>query len=334
MRRPVLLAVLLVGLASGMAASAWHTWAAWLSRPLPLSGRIEVEVPPGLPFRGVVDRLVEAGVVDRPEMFSLYARWRGEREAVKAGTHVLAPPVTPRGVLARLVAGTPRREARVTLPEGSNVWQVGRLLASAGVCDEPAFQAAAAGHEGRLFPDTYRFYPATPAAEVVRVLRERFDAIWAEVRAAHAASVEALSVAHGLSDDDLVTLASLVEEEAKVPAERPRIARVFYNRLARGMRLETDPSCVYGERTWHEVPSPARCKDPGNAYSTYVRDGLPPGPISSPGRASLEAAVAPSDSAGDGALLYFVARRDGTGAYAFSATLAEHGKAVRRYLGR
>jgi len=332
MRRAVLLVVLAIGLAAGAVTATWRTFSDWLSTPLPLSGPVEVEVPPGLTFRAVVGHLVDAGVVDRPEMFSLYARWRGQREAVQAGRHVFTPPATPRDVLARLVAGTPRQEVRVTLPEGSNVWQVAARLAATGACDERAFLKAAEGHEGRLFPDTYRFYPSTPAAEVVKLLTARFDEVWADVRAAHPVRVASLMATHGLSVDDLVTLASMVEEEARVASERPRIARVFYNRLARGMRLETDPTCVYGEKTWHEVPSPARCKDPGNRYSTYVHAGVPPGPISSPGRASLEAVVAPSTAKADAGLLFFVARRDGTGAHHFSATYAEHGKAVRRYL--
>jgi len=333
-RRRVLLVVLLVGLASGAITATWRSVRTWLDRPLPLVGPVEVEVAPGLPFRSVVERLTQAGVVDRPELFSLYARWRGQRERVQAGMHVFAPPMTPRDVLERLVAGTPRPEARVTVPEGSNIWQVARRMAAAGVCSEARFLEAAESLEGRLFPDTYRFYPNTPAAEVVEALHSRSRAVLSEVLATHQVSAAALKVTHSLSDDDLVTLASLVEEEARVADERPRIARVFYNRLARGMRLETDPTCVYGATTWQEVPSPARCKDPKNRYSTYVIDGLPPGPISSPGRASLEAVVSPSKRPEDADLLFFVARRDGSGAHHFSATLAEHSRAVRRYLQR
>ena len=334
MRRPVLAVVLLVGLGAGAVTATWRTVRAWLDRPLPLPGPVTVEVAPGLPFRSVVARLAQEGVVDRPELFSLYARWREQRERVKAGTHVFTPPMTPRDVLDLLVAGTPRPEARVTVPEGSNVWQTARLFAAAEVCPEQAFLAAADGLEGRLFPDTYRFYPGTPATRVVERLHGRFRRVFAELLATHVARAADLKGEHSLTDDDLLVLASLVEEEARLPAERPRIARVFYNRLARGMRLETDPTCVYGPITWQEVPSPARCRDPKNGYSTYVIDALPPGPISSPGRASLEAVLAPSDAPADAKLLYFVARRDGTGAHQFSASYAAHSQAVRRHLQR
>lgn len=318
------------GVVAGVSGAAWRTVGRWLDAPLPTGGRaaIEVEVPPGASFGALAERLRDDGLLDRPELLTLYARWAGLAGSVKAGRHLLETPVTPRSLVERLVRESPRRDRRVTLPEGSNVWQVADALAAAGLADRAAFLAAAEGHEGRLFPDTYDLDPGTPPERIVAVLRARFDAVWADLRRAHPEGPGG----GGLSDDQLVTLASIVEEEARVADERPRIARVLHNRLAGKMRLQCDPTCVYGEATWREVPTPRRCHDPDSRWSTYVIDGLPPTPISSPGRASLLAALAPSDAAEDADVLYFVALRDGTGRHHFSRTLAEHTAAVDRHL--
>jgi len=271
--------------------------------------------------------LAHVGIVRRPRLLTLLARWQGVAARIKAGRHVLKPPLTPRTLVHALVHNPPRRDVKVTVPEGSNVWQTAGILAAAGICERDAFLAAVKGLEGRLFPDTYFFHPGAKPAQVARAMRARFDTVWAGLRREHPGPIP-----QGLSDEQALIMASLVEEEAQLAKERPVIARVFYNRLLRKMRLETDPTCVYGPDTYEEVPSPRRCKDPDNRWSTYVIHGLPPGPISSPGRASLEAAIAPSTREGDDRLLFFVARRDGRGGHHFSRTYDEHSRAVRQYL--
>lgn len=332
MRRPVLVTVALVGFVMGVTSAGWRTVSNYLQRPIPLSAPVVVEIPRGATFALVTILLDDAGVIARPEIFKLYARYRKLREQVKAGRYVFAPPVSPEGVLAQLVEGAPPPERRVTLPEGSNRWQMAKRLADAGVCPEDGFLEASRNLEGQLFPDTYRFRPNSPPSKVVGLLNARFKEVFGELLEAHGAQDAELKRSLGLAEQQLVVLASLVEEEAQVPEERSRIARVFFNRLQRGMRLETDPTCVFGPETWQEVPSPQRCRDPANAYSTYVIEGLPPGPISSPGRASLKAAMVPSSRAGDEKLLYFVAMRDGSGRHSFSETYERHRRAVNHYL--
>ncbi len=329
MRRVVFLTVLVLGLIAAVAGAAWTTATQWLDAPLPLDGRVTLHVPPGAAFRDVALELKYIGAIRRPEMLTLYARYKGDAGRIKAGKFVLEQPLTPRSLLDILVNSAPRRDVRVTIPEGSNIWQVADAMHSSGICDRRAFLLFAGNAEGRLFPDTYYFNPGAAAPTVMKAMSERFDAVWAELRKAHPGPLPA-----GLNSRGVLTIASLVEEEAQVAEERPRIARVFYNRLAKRMRLETDPTCVYGESTYKEVPSPKRCKDPDNRWSTYMIPGLPPGPISSPGKASLEAALAPSERKGDDKVLFFVAKRDGTGAHHFSQTYAEHSRAVDRYLKR
>ncbi len=327
MRRSVLLAVLVFGLIGGLAAATWTTVRSWVDSPLQFQGRATLHIPPGAAFRDVAAELHYIGIIRRPELFTLYARYKGLASKIKAGRHKLEPPLTPRGLLDILVNKAPRRDVKVTIPEGSNVWQVADLMEAAGVCGRGEFLEAVPGFEGRLFPDTYFFHPGAAPQWVIRALTNKFNEVWRSI-----GGDKPGPKAGGLAELGVLTLASLVEEEAQLAEERPRIARVFYNRLAKGMRLETDPTCVYAEATYTEVPSPKRCKDPANRWSTYVIPGLPPTPISSPGRASMQAALAPSSDKADAELLYFVARRDGTGGHHFSRTYAEHSKAVTRYL--
>lgn len=329
MRRAVFTVVLLCGLVGAVAAATWTTVTRWVDAPMVFEGKVTLHIAPGSAFRDVAAELSHIGVVKRPELLGLFARYTGQASRIKAGRHVVEPPLTPRQLLHILVDKAPRRDVLVTLPEGSNIWQVGDALAAAQVCGRDEFVRAAAGREGRLFPDSYFFNPGAAPQNVVKALTARFDEVWGELAKAHPKPHPA-----GLSDAAVLTLASLVEEEAQLASERPRIARVLYNRLAKGMRLETDPTCVYSEEAYAEVPSPRRCKDPDNRWSTYMIPGLPPSAISSPGRASLEAALAPSTSKDDAALLFFVAKRDGTGGHHFSRTYAEHSNAVNRYLKR
>ncbi|CAN0576160.1 unnamed protein product [Laminaria digitata] len=137
---------------------------------------------------------------------------------------------------------------------------------------------------------------------------------------------------HAFTAHDVVILASIVERETNHDPERDLVARVFLNRLERDMRLQTDPTCVYGEETYDKIPSPTYCKNPLNRYSTYIIDGLPPGPISNPGLASLKASLIPANSDDARRYLFFVAKRDGSGAHHFTRTFAEHREAIKKYL--
>ncbi len=321
----------LLVVAGAAAAYGWHRLGS-LDAPLSAEGgTATVEIEPGMSFAGIVDRLHAEGLIRDPLVFELYGRYLGVGGRLKAGTYAVDTRQTPRALLRALEAGTLPPEARVTIPEGFNRWQIADLLAEQGLVDRADFltRVERGDLEGRLFPDTYRFRPEAGAEAVLDVLTARFEAVHAEVLAAAPPAARPQDAAAVRRH---IVLASLIEKEGRTPRDRRLIARVFHNRLARGMKLQTDPTCVYDARWYREVPHPRYCKNPENRYSTYVIDGLPPGPIANPGRDALAAALEPATGDRAEKLLYFVARRDGTGEHHFSETYAEHQRAVQRYL--
>lgn len=317
--------------AGAAAAYGWHRMGS-LDAPLAAGGgSTVVEITPGMSFAAIVDRLQAEGVVRDPLVFELYGRYLGVGSRLKAGTYAVDLSQTPRELLRALEAGTLPPETRVTIPEGFNRWQIADLLAERGLVERAAFlkRIEREDLEGRLFPDTYRLRPDAGADAVIAALTGRFEAVLAEELARAPAARRPTNDAE---HRELLILASLVEKEARTARDRRLVARVFHNRLAKGMKLQTDPTCVYDARWYREVPHPRYCKDPENRYSTYVIDGLPPGPIANPGRDALAATLAPADGERAAKLLFFVARRDGSGEHHFSETYAEHQRAVRRYL--
>lgn len=326
---------LTVVLALILAAAALYSWQrlSALDRPLsPAGGTARFEIPPGAGFKQIIARLHAADIVKDPFAFELYGRYLGVGTRIQAGRYEVDLTQTPRELLAALERGTLAPSLRITIPEGYNRWQIADLLADAGLVDRAAFLARVEADdlEGRLFPDTYELPPDPPLDAVIATLTRRFDAVYADVLAATPPAARPTTPA---AHRDLLILASLVEKEARTERDRRLVSRVFANRLAQGMPLQTDPTCVYDARHYRETPHPRYCRDPQNRYSTYVIDGLPPGPIANPGRAALTAALAPAEGLGAAKLLYFVARRDGTGEHHFSETYAEHQRALRRSLG-
>lgn len=303
-----------------------------LARPIPHEGPLTFSVPAGASFRQVSRSLAAAGLIRKPLAFELYARLHGLTGQVKWGVYRFEGTHSSHQVLQRITGRVAGGDVAVVLPEGLNRWEVAARIEQAGVCPASAFLAALPEEqEGRLFPDTYRFFPRTRPEQVIDTLVRRFDEVWQALQAeVPSGSSEARRL--GLGEPELITLASLVEKEARVADERPLVARVLLNRLARRMRLQSDPTCVYGPDTFARVPTPALCHDPQSRYSTYVLPGLPPGAIANPGRASLAAVLAPDPRPAAAELLYFVARRDGTGRHDFSRTLEEHEAKVHRYL--
>lgn len=312
-------------------------YSAWGQRPAMESGRVNVVVPKGTSWSGVVGLLAESGVVTQPRYFDFWGRRRGLVARVKAGTYTFEGPLTFDELQRKLEEGGRRDEVAVTIPEGFNIWAIGARLDEAGLVDARRFvdaatdakaleraQIDAESFEGYLFPDTYRFAAGATAEDLVQRMHQRFVEVWTEL----GAPVQA----QGLDRHELVTLASIVEKETAAAEERPLIARVFYNRLAIEMRLQTDPTCVYAEDRWSSPPTPRDCKDPLNRYSTYVIDRLPPGPIANPGRAAFQAVLHPSEDKAYDDVLYFVAVGDGSGKHTFSRTLQEHNAAVRQLI--
>ena len=315
-------------------------------------GKIQIEIPPGAGAGEVADRLAAAGLIGRPAIFRLYAGQRGVAGRFKAGKYEIDAPATPRQILDVLVKGAADELVTVVIPEGKNLLDVADILDAAGVAPraavlmkatDPAFAAElglpGATLEGYLFPDTYRLRPHTPAARALIPMVRRHRQVFAELKAAHAKTVADLKKTLGFDDAKIVTLASIVEKETGRAEERPRIAQVFLNRLHSPAfspkLLQTDPTIIYGCTV--ATPRSAACQkwdgrirriqldDRDNPYNTYTHEGLPPGPISNPGRAALEAVMAPDHTP----FLYFVAKNDGT--HYFSKTVAEHNAAVVKY---
>lgn len=315
-------------------------------------GKIQIEIPPGAGAGEVADRLAAAGLIGRPAIFRLYAGQRGVAGRFKAGKYEIDAPATPRQILDVLVKGAADELVTVVIPEGKNLLDVADILDAAGVAPraavlmkatDPAFAAElglpGATLEGYLFPDTYRLRPHTPAARALIPMVRRHRQVFAELKAAHAKNVAELKKTWGFDDAKIVTLASIVEKETGRAEERPRIAQVFLNRLHSPAfspkLLQTDPTIIYGCTV--ATPRSAACQkwdgrirriqldDRDNPYNTYTHEGLPPGPISNPGRHALEAVMAPDHTP----YLYFVAKNDGT--HYFSKTVAEHNAAVVKY---
>jgi UPF0755 protein len=287
----------------------------------------------GATTKAVAHRLEEAGIVQSALALRWLARWRGLDARLHVGEYELSPDQSPDEILEIVTTGRVKTWP-VTVPEGSRIEDIARRLEEAGLVEGSAFEAAATDPgltaelgvpgdslEGYLFPDTYQLPRGLEAAEVARTMVRQFEHVWETDIAPRAGDSP-------LSKNEIVTLASIVEKETAAPEERPLIASVFLNRLERGMRLETDPTVIYGIEEFDGNLRRIHLRDASNPYNTYRITGLPPGPISSPGAEALRAVVEPSDSD----FLYFVSRNDGT--HVFSTTYREHVAAVDRYQRR
>lgn len=303
-----------------------------LNAPLVLPEAQNVEIANGSRFRDAVAQLKSQHVFSAPRQavyLEAWARLTGSANLIKAGQYRLEPGVTSLGALALLVGGKAvMHELRIV--EGMSFDQAMKLVQGhpeirATLADTRAETIMAAiGHpglhpEGRFFPDTYRFPKGTTD---VAVLRTAFDAM--DKALADAWSQRAAALPYAAPEGALI-MASIVEKETGLESERSRIAGVFVRRLQAGMRLQTDPTVIYGLGLLFDGNLRKRDLLADGPYNTYLRTGLPPTPICLPGRAALLAAVQPAP----GTELFFVARRDGS--HQFSTTLAEHEAAVKRY---
>ncbi len=291
-----------------------------------------VEILPGRPFPAVARDLEAAGVVRDGRLLALYARVTGAAARIKAGEYEFTQDLTPRQVLTRLVRGEIRQH-RITIPEGFTVREIAELLAAERLTDpgelveaaeDPAVARAlgvpADRLEGYLAPDTYRFVRGLAPTAILKAMVARYRA---NVTPAMVEAAER----QGLTEHQLVTLASIVEKETGRPEERPLIAAVFRNRLRKGIPLQSDPTVIYGIKDFDGNLRKADLLR-WTPYNTYRIRGLPPGPIANPGLAAIEATLRPANVD----YLYFVSRNDGT--HHFSRTLAEHQRAVDRYQRR
>ncbi len=288
-----------------------------------------VWIKPGQSFSGTVAQLQKAGLVQHPKRFRWLAYLKGDERRIRAGEYVLRSSMSPGAMLDTLVRGETLLH-KVVIPEGSTVFEIGQALERAGLVSEEAFFQAASdpglikalgieGHtfEGYLFPETYHFPKGVTAEQIIKKMVADFHLVFtpAWTERAHAM---------GFTTHQVVTLASIVEKETSKPEERPLIAAVFLNRLKRRIRLESDPTVIYGIKEFDGNLTRKDLKTM-SPYNTYRIKGLPPGPIANPGRASIEAVLYPSEEP----YLYFVSKNDGS--HHFSPTLREHNQMVRRY---
>ncbi len=318
MIRRLLYLLVLIALA-GAAGTVGHRFmAAEFAAPGPSDEISVVLLPKGAGLGTIAELLAYEGVIESPLLFRLAVQLEGRARDLEAGEYEIPPGASGRAIMALLVEGGTVVH-RLTVPEGLTSAEIVGLLAAAEALDG---DSGAPPPEGSLLPETYHFTRGDDRAALVERMRrdmaEALAGLWAE-RAA------GLPLA---APEEAVILASIVEKETGVAAERPLIAGVFYNRLAKGMPLQSDPTVVYAltggagplgrplTRADLKVVSP---------YNTYLVIGLPPGPIANPGRAALEAVLRPAETAA----LYFVA--DGAGGHAFAATLDEHNRNVAQW---
>lgn len=318
--------LVVLALALGVGGGAYL----WVNQPFDLpTPTVDLSIEPGTSGREVATAVVEAGVPVNALLLHAWFRLSGQSRLIRAGSYELDRDTTPRSLLQKLVRGEEALRS-ITLVEGWTFRQVRENLAKAEQLRpdsaplSPEDIMAQLGKpgvhpEGRFFPDTYTYSKGSSDIAVLkralRAMDKRLEAAWA-LRAPQSPLK---------TPDEALVLASIVEKETGAPKDRPSIAAVFSNRLRIGMRLQTDPTVIYGMGTAFD--GNLRKKDllTDTPWNTYTRTGLPPTPIAMPGKASLLAAVQPAPSKA----LYFVARGDGSSQ--FSNTLDEHNRAVNKY---
>jgi len=323
-----LASLMLLAFIAAAGAAAW-----WLNRPLELSTEsVEVSIEPGTAPRDIAQAWVQAGVQASPRLLYEWFRWSGQSRKIRAGSYEIGAGVTPIALLNKMVRGD-ETLAVVRLIEGWTFRQFRAELAKADslkpttatLTDDQLMQALGApgvAPEGRFHPDTYAYSKGSSDIAVLRrayrAMQKRLEAAWQE-RSADTPLASA---------DDALVLASIVEKETGVGADRGKVAGVFVNRLRMGMPLQTDPTVIYGLGSAFDGNLRKRDLLADTPFNTYTRTGLPPTPIAMPGNASLLAAVHPDPTKA----LYFVSRGDGSSE--FSETLADHNRAVNRYQRR
>lgn len=299
------------------------------------SGETEqaMTVERGTPLDQLIHDLESKGVISNIPLFKSYLLLMRASSRVRAGEYLFPPRLKPRQVLALLMKGD-FATRRVTIPEGWTAREIAAALDATGLVNVEAFLLKCSDPEligslglnvtsleGYLFPDTYEFYKPKNETEILKKFVGRFKEVYTK-------EFEARAQAVGFSQNQVVTLASIVEKETGRSEERPLIASVLLNRLKKEMPLAVDPTVIYGIPNFSGNLTRADLERP-TPYNTYLKTGLPPTPIANPGLESIKAVLYPAETS----YLFFVSRKDGT--HQFSATEAEHIAAVRRYqLGR
>ena len=332
MKKKLLLTVtaLLLAICAAAVISGYLLWS-WAYRPNQpgTTSEIVVTIPKGRSLKATADILRHRSIITNPTKFIVFARFKGYDKRLKAGEYLLSAGMSPAAILEIMVNGAVRLH-KLTVPEGYTLYQIAALVEKAGLATQAEFINAATDpllvrkhgltgqtFEGYLFPDTYLFPKNISVQKIIATMVKRFRSVFT-------AKWEARSAQIGLSVHQVVTLASIIEKETGAPGERSLISSVFHNRLKKRMRLESDPTVIYGIKNFdgNLTRKHLATRTP---YNTYKIRGLPPGPIANPGRAALEAALYPADTA----YIYFVAKKDRT--HHFSTNLRAHNRAVKKY---
>ncbi len=296
------------------------------------SREVVVSIPEGASVAKIGQVLEEAGAIRSADAFvwtvRAKSRIKGQPLVLKAGEMALDSGKPVWKNLDLIVRGNYKLYP-FTVPEGRNMYEIAKMIEGAGLGSSADFLTLCRDKtfigflgldvdslEGYLFPETYSFPKGTPMKTIIKTMVDAFWKVWKKY--------DGLAREKGLTRQEVVTLASIVEKETGVARERPIIAGVFFNRLAKGMKLQTDPTVVYG-LTGHDGTITRKDLANPHPYNTYIIPGLPPGPIANPGEASISAVVKPDVVP----YLYFVSKNDGS--HHFSETLAEHNRMVNRY---
>lgn len=329
MFRKIVLLILALGV--GAAAFVALDVLKFLGSPLGEDKRdIELSVRQGDTIRGIADSLSQSGLMPRPLWWELYARYAGLARSIKTGVYPISNSMTPVELLEALQVSREKQYA-FTILEGWNIWQLRSAMAQNNVLVQTVqdikdnnlleFIGAEAGHpEGQFLPDTYHFPLGTSDAEFLlrahNALNSKLDELWNQ-------RVTELPVN---SPYEAMIIASIIEKETSVDSEREMISGVISGRLQKGMRLQMDPTVIYGIGPDFDGNITRKDLQTHTPYNTYRIEGLPPTPIAMPSARSLEAALNPADTKA----LYFVA--DGSGGHVFNETIEAHNAAVRKYI--
>jgi UPF0755 protein len=328
--RVVLAALLLCGAIA--AAGAWYVITEDLEPVAANADPVIFTVQPGETLKSVVSRLETEGLIRNRRIVEWFGRYQKLSNKLRTGEYWVSATETPGEILATLTTGQVATY-ELAIPEGFTAAMIAQRIEAAKLGNAEEFlawvrsPASTQAHgvegatlEGYLFPETYRLPKGLSTRETAGVLVNQFLTVWKEL--------EPRAREQKMSMKDLVTLASIIEKETGVAEERPLISAVFLNRMRRGMRLETDPTVIYGIPNFDGNLRRRDLENPDNPYNTYKIPGLPPGPIANPGRGALDAVLAPAPVD----YLFFVSKNDGT--HVFSNTYAEHARRVDDYQRR
>jgi UPF0755 protein len=306
-----------------------------LNTPVAHNAEDIITVKQGMSTQAILTQLANIGIVKNPRLLSLYLRATRASSQLRSGDYKFKSPISPIEAIEKIQRGEVVFES-VTIPEGSDRFDIAKILAAkTGKATEAEFlqlmndtrlirkiDPEARNLEGYLFPDTYNYNVSTSAKDFIELMVKRFEDVFGP-------EWQARARARNESIHKVMTVASIIEEEARVAEDRPKISSVIYNRLKAGMTLACDPTFIYAAKLAGDYdgnPNQPRHRQRTSPYNTYLYPGLPPGPIASPGRASIEAALYPADTD----YLYFVANGI-DGRHIFSTTPAQHSAAVEEY---